>query len=326
MSAKDRLLRNHITINQETADALSQAPDGRFTVRVKPPSNDDVPETVYRFVKGITEYQTTWFGLQNKSPVSVYEIRRSSPERLQLQFSVPTKRLERKVRTQLAETVPGVGFESGEAGLPIEKGNSIGGGVLTMGKTDWYPLRTDFESPPINSVVSSLHRHAMRDSRLVIQVLFQPAARKSIRDRRWARKAQKEAQYLGGDRSGILLPERNVTAREREQANLIEAKVDGSRFNTGIRILVIGAGDATLSRVKELSGGFNVFENLTTGQFLETHYLRTLRASRIRGFAAAVADQEFRGWMLPFQTSAEELAGLVSIPDREQENLRTAHP
>lgn len=326
MSAKDRLLRSHVTVDRETADALSQAPKGRFTVEIKPPSNGDVPATVYRFVKGITEYQTAWFGLQNRSPVSVYEIRRSSPDRLRLQFSVPSKRLERKVRTQLAETVSGIGFEAGESGLPVEEGDTIGGGVLTMGKTDWYPLRTDFDSPPINSVVRILHRHAMPDSRIIIQILFQPAARKSLGDRHWARRAQKEAKYLRGMRDGILVAGHDATPREREQANMIEAKVSGSRFNTAVRILVIGAGDATLSRVKEVSGGFNLFEDLTTGQFLETQYLRTLRDSRLQGFADAVRHRSFDGWARPFQTSAEELAALVSIPDHKQENITTAQP
>lgn len=326
MSVKDRLLQNHITVDQETADALSRPPEGRFTVEVKPPARGDVPATVYRFVKGITEYQTAWFGLQNRSPVSVYEIRRATPERLRLQFSVPSKRMERKIRTQLAETIPDVGFESGESGLPVEPGDTIGGGILTTGNADWYPLRTDFDSPPINSVVSSLHRHAMEDSRLIIQLLFQPVAQKAPSNRRWTRKAQKEAQYLRGNRTGLMLPERETTSREREQANLIDAKADGSRFTTAIRILVLGAGDATLSRVKEVSGGFNVFEDLTTGQFLETRYLRTLRDARLRGFADAVRTCEFAGWALPFQTSAEELAALVSIPDREQKNIHPAQP
>lgn len=327
MPVTDRVLQTHTTVSESTADRLAASAGGRQTVEVLPPRREKVPATVDRFVKGITEYETTWFGLTNRSPVSVYEIRRSTPDRLRFQFSVPSKRLERKVRTQLVENIPGVGFDPGEDGLPVVDGDSIGGGFLTPGKSDWYPLRTDFEVPPINSVASSLHRHAMPDSRIVIQILFQPTARKTVGNRRWARRARKEAQYLRRERSERLPSQRrSATSRDKSQAAAIEAKVGSSRFKTAIRILVIGAGEATLSRVKEITGGFNIFEDSTSGQYLRTKYVRSLRDARIRSFAEAVRDREFGGWAPPFQTAPDELAALISIPDRDQENIRRAQP
>lgn len=325
MSLKDRLLQQHITLDETEAEQLRHGTPGKYTVEVKPPAREDIPATLDRFIKGITEYQTAWFGLTNRSPVTVYEIRRSIPGRLRFQFTVPSKRMERKVRTQMAESIPGIGVGEGEDGLPVEDGDTIGGGFLTTGKKDWYPLETDFDTPPINSVASSLHRHAV-PAKIIIQILFQPRSKTSINDRRWKRKAQKEAQYLRNESPKTPVRDQQATSRERRQARKIESKAGSSRFKTGIRILVIGAGEATLSRVKEGTAGFNNLEDPTVGQYLKTRYLRTYRDSRIKGFAQAVRNREFKGWTIPFQTSAEELAALVSIPDRDQENIQTAPP
>lgn len=327
MSPADRLLRSAVTVDEATATALSRGSSDRYTVEVMPPRAGDLPASLDRFVKGITEYETAWFGLQNRSPVSAYELRRPTPERLHLQFSVPSARLERKVRSQLAENVPGVGFAPGEDGLPITAGDTLGGGVLTTARQDWFPLRTDFDVPPINSVVSLLHRHAMPDSRILVQVVFQPVARRSIANWWWTRQARRTAQALRRDRAAQQAPpQRPATPRERTQATRVEAKAASARFTTGIRILIVGAGEATLSRVKEVTGGFNVFEDPATGQYLKTRYLRTVRTSRLLRFAAAVRDRAFRGWALPFQTSPPELAALVSLPDLDQENITTAQP
>lgn len=326
MRLSDRVLKNYITLDEDAADSLSAATSTRFTVEVKPPFDREVPVSVYRFVKGITEYQTAWLGFTNRSPVSAFEIRRDTPERLRLQFSVVNQRLERKVRTMLSENIPGVGFETGVDGLPVSEGDTIGGGYLTTGKSDWYPLRTGFEVPPTNSVVSSLHRDAMPESRIIIQLLFQPINRGSVGARRWARRALKEANYLRREHQEYVPShQRTATPPEREQAIQVEEKVERSRFKTVIRILVIGGDDATLSHVKEVTGGFNIFE-AETGQYLKTRYLRTLRSSRLQRFAEAIRDREFRGWGLPFQSSDQELAALVSIPDRAQQNILTAPP
>lgn len=325
MSPKDRFRQHHITVDETTAEQLKHGTPGKYTVEALPPSTEDVPATLYRFVKGITEYETAWFGLRNHSPVTVFEIRRSTPDRIRFQFTVSSKRMERKVRTQLAERIPGIGFEEGEDGLPVEAGDSIGGGFLQTGRKDWYPLRTDFDTPPNNTVASSLHRHAMRDTKIIIQILFQPTSKKSLRDRRWTRKARNEARHLRRRYPDLRVDE-SATPREHRQAQKIEAKVGSTRFKTGIRILITGAGDATLSRVKEVTAGFNNFEEPDTEQYLKTRYLRTYRESRIHGFAKAVRNREFQGWAYPFQTSTNELAALLSIPDREQENIQTAPP
>lgn len=322
MSVKDLLFQNHITLDEASAEALSRSRPG-YTVEVRPPIRGDVPATLNRFVKGIREYETKWLGLKNQSPVATFEIRRPAPRRLVLQFSLPNQRLERKVRTQLADEIPGVGFEQGDSGLPVAPGDSIGGGTLSTGKADWYPLRTDFDSPPINSLVSTLHHHALPQIRVVVQIVFQPAPKGTIKNRLWSRKASGEARYLRkeGRETGS-----SPTQRERQMAQDIDEKVGSSRFNTAVRVLIIGGGEATLSYVKEITGGFNIFENSRTGTYLKTSYLRSRKESSFVKFAKAVRDAEFNGWGTPFQATDEELAALVTLPSRDQENIRTAEP
>jgi hypothetical protein len=89
---------------------------------------------------------------------------------------------------------------------------------------------------------------------------------------------------------------------------------------------VIGDEKYTPSRVKELSGGFNIFQDSVTGQYLRTKTLRTLRESRLQSFAQAVNSRRFRGWALPFQVSPDELAALFSIPSIHQPNIEVADP
>jgi hypothetical protein len=78
--------------------------------------------------------------------------------------------------------------------------------------------------------------------------------------------------------------------------------------------------------VKEIAGAFNHFEDSTTGQYLNTSTVRSLRESRFLDFADAVRKRDFADWSLSFQASNPELAALVSIPDRNQQNIRYAQP
>lgn len=176
MPLTDIFSTSHFQLDESTAEQFSLPAGGFRTVEVYPPATFDVPATLDRFIYGITEYQTTLLGIRNQSPLLTYELRRHTPDRLRFQFAVPTARLERKIRTHLSENVPAVRFDTGVDGLPVTEGDTVGGGVLTARLADVYPFRTEFEGPPINSVAAALHRHAMQDTRIIIQVLFRPAA------------------------------------------------------------------------------------------------------------------------------------------------------
>lgn len=64
---------------------------------------------------------------------------------MRLQFCVPNTRLERRLRAQLSNEIPGIGFADGTTKLLVAPGNSIGGGLLTTGREDRYPLETASE-------------------------------------------------------------------------------------------------------------------------------------------------------------------------------------
>jgi len=318
------LRKSFTQVDRSQAEILSTPLHDLYAVEVKP-LRSEVPAKLEEFVRGLLEIQSTWMGTKNASPIVTYEIQRPSPDRLFLQFLVPTKRMERKVRTQLSNQVPGVGFEEGETRLPVKIGDSIGGGYLTTGRKDYFPLRTDFDSPPINSLVAALHRHAMIDTKVVVQITFQPVAGEPLKESWRKRRGYQTVGFLRKEKEK-LWGSRSPTPRERDQADAVERKMGQRRYWVSIRFALISAGEYTPSRIKELAGAFNVFENSDTGQYLDMVTLRSIRRKRFHEHFKAVKSRRFKGYSLRFQASTEELAALVSIPDRGQENLRKSSP
>lgn len=327
MTLTDYLLDTYVEVGEDDAESLGWTPTGQHVFEVNPPDSGDIPATLDRFVKNILEIQSKWFGLKNVSPVTAFEVRRPQTDRLKYQVAVPSKRLERKIRTHLSEEIPDIGFDKGVSGLPLMEGDTVGGGLLTLGRDDFHPLQTDHREPPANSVAVALHRHAMRDTRFVVQVLFQPIAGHPIRRWRWNRRAYKQVGYLKKEKPQTIPGhERPATEQEKNQADQIEQKARNTRFKASIRILVIGAGDNTRSRVKELSGAFGVFEDELSNQYLDTYTVKSVFPSRIFHFADAVRRRAMDSWTMPFHVSPSELAALVSIPDRKQKNIRYSKP
>ena len=325
MNPFDRLRYYTTTPTEEEAEKLRQPRKQFHSIEVRTPRNGDVPAVPVNLVKAVTELQSKYFGLVNTSPVAAFEIRRTHPDKIKFQFATPTIRLERKLRTHLTNQVPGIRFEDGVRGIPVTTEDTIGRGILTTGRRDWYPLKHEFKDPPVNSVVSSLHRHAMRDTKFIVQILFQPVIGKPLRRWYWRKRAYQRIGYLRKEKEK-LWGSRNPTPREKRQADAIEDKAGTNRFHTSIRFLVIGADDYTQSRVKELSGGYNTFENPDTGQYLDTVTVKSLRESRILDFAETVAHRRFGSWSHSLQTSVPELAALLSLPNIQQENITQAEP
>lgn len=314
-----RLKNSYVTLDQSEAEQLAQPRKPFLTAQVQPPFDTPLPATLNRFMKGITEYQTQLLGLKNSSPTIAFEIQRFDPRKLRLQFTVQSNRLDRKIRTHLSEQIPEIGFEEGTTKLPLTGGSSVGAGILTLRRKDVYPLETKFERPPINSVITPLHRDAMRDTSIVIQILFKPMAGHPVGKRLRHREASKESRNLRSEKVGLLpWNDRDANPRERDQARKIDEKAGNPRFKVSVRILVVGAEEYTASRVKEISSGFNIFAGSDTGQSFTTTTVRSLRKSPILKAVKAARDRRFSH---SFQLSTQELAGLVSIPDREQENL-----
>jgi hypothetical protein len=296
-----------------------------YPVEVKPPGGTDLPGTVEDFVHRVLEGQTGLLGIKNTSPVVAYEIQRPRSNRLRIQYCVPTKRLERKIRTYLSTEIPGVGFERGATALPLAPGDSIGGGMLTTGRKDRHPFRTEFDSPPINGLAASLHRHTMRDSKFVVQILFRSVAGQPVRETWRKHRDYQKAGSLRKEKQE-LIGSRPATSRERKQADAVERKIGGRRVEVSVRFAVIGAGRYTPSRVKEIAGAFNIFGNPETGQYLDIHTVRGIRRKPFLGLYRAVRDREFGGYSHSFQATVDELSGLVSVPDIDQENIQNARP
>jgi len=325
------LLRNrlpsYIEFSENEAGQLGSISPDRYTVEVRPPWNTDVPTSLESVLQNIWEMQTKWFKLWNISPVVSFEICRFHRDQVRLQFTVPTKRLERNLRTGLKTAIPEIGFneDRDSSGLPVSEGASVGGGMLKLGRMDYYPLNTDHDNPPSNDVVSSLHRDAMQDTRFLIQVLFKPVAGRSL-GTWWQRKsAYRRRNYLRKNKES-LTNSRSATPREKKQANKIEDKAGGPLYHTGIRFFVVGAGEHTPSRVKELASGYNRFESSLTGQYLDTVTLRSIRRKSFTRFARSVAERRFDGWNMKFRLSLPEIAAVVSLPSIEQNNISYSQP
>lgn len=312
-------------VDEPTANALSHAGTGWHTVQIHPPVGSDVPPTLPVFVQSILELQSR-YKIFNRSPIAAFELRRHPADTLRLQFAVPTRRLERKIRTHLTETVPDIAFSDGVSGIPIVEGDAVGGALLTLGRRDWYPLQTGFDRPPTNNIVSALHRDAMQDTRFVIQILFRPVAGRPFR--RWLHRyrAYKRVGYLRKEKTYVF-HEREATPRERQQADRIEEKMGRPQFHVTIRILAAGMPpDLLRTRVKEVAAGFNVYESMDTGQYLDVWTVKSLRNDVGVTFARDVALRQFGQWSSRFHVSTRELAGMVAVPGVNQDNLQRAGP
>jgi len=324
MNPLHRFQKSYTQVSEEEAENLQHPPGTWYTVEARPPQTEEPPATVPGFVRGILELQSAWLGLRNTSPITVYEIRRNVAGQLRFQFSTPLKRVERKIRTQLSDEIPGVQFTDGVNGVAVSEGESIGGGLLTTGRRSNFPLETEFDDPPINALVAALHRHAMPNTRFIVQIIFQPVAGYSLQDWWWRKTGYQHRNYLTKEKQklwGSISP----TRREKQQAHSIDEKTGNSRYNASIRFLVVGAGDSTASRVKELATGFNRFENPVTGQYLDAVTIRRFRRKSLLKFAEAIAQRRFQGWSRRFRATTGELAALLTLPSRSQDNITYSH-
>lgn len=317
---------NHAELDEDTAENLATGVTKLpYTVEARPPRDEDTPSKLQNLANGVLEYQTKYLGLKNTSPTIAYEIRRTTPGKLRFQYAAPTKRLERKIRTHLTNDTPHVELKEGVNGLPVNEEDTVGGGLLTAGRTDWYPLKTSFDQPPTDSVAAALHHHAMQNTHFVIQILFRPVIGQPLRRYYWRKRAYQRIGHLRREKEK-LWGSRPPTPREKKQADAIENKAGSPRFHVSIRLLIINAAEYTPSRVKEISGAFNTYENPKTGQYLNATTVTPFRRSQILSFAQAVQRREFQGWSQKFQATKDELSALLSLPNRKQDNIQNAQP
>lgn len=321
----DRFTHDHVTLTDAEAARLTAPRTGDYTVTVQPPATESVPTTLEYVARELQELQSGAFGIRNYSPVCTLELRRHQPDQLWLQFSVPTKRMERKLRLHLNTACPDIGYSDGTTGLPVTEEDTVGGGLLTVGRDDWFPLRTEFPRPPLTAVANALHQDAMRDTRFVIQVMFQPVAGHPVRRWYWTKRAYKQVGYLNKEKEK-LWGSRSATPREKRQANAVEAKASQPVWWCSIRVAVVGAGEHTRSRLKEVAGAFNVFENPETNQYLNVETVTPLRRTNMVRFLQAVADRAFKRWSRRFRVTTEELGGLIAVPGTDQQNVQFAPP
>lgn len=298
-------------------------------VEVVPPRDTSTLDaTLPRFVRTIMELQTRLAGLVNASPVSWFELRRNEAGQVRLQFAVPTQRLERKLRLQLETAVPGIGFRTGVSRLPVSTGDVVGGGLLTTGRPDMFPLRTEFDTPPTDNIIAALHQDAFPGERVIVQLLFQPVAGRPLRNWWWRHRAFKRVGWLRKEKHAVVpWQNRPATKIERQQADAVEQKARNPQFRVSIRLLFMGVPrDLVKSRVKEIGGAFNVYESEVTNQYLDTYTVSAWNPDGIRDFVTAVAYRRSDEYVLPFRAGIPELAGLLAVPSNEQANLRRADP
>jgi hypothetical protein len=325
MKVLPHIFHTHTEVTEENiSDLRDPLYDGQ-TVQIRPPRTDDLPATLPGFIDDLLEIQTDWTSIRNHSPRIAFEIRRPRPDDINLQLSVPTARLARKLRSSLTTEIPGLEFTKGEDGLPISEGDTIGGGTLTNGRRDRFPFKTDPDQPLTNSIVANLHPHAMQRTKIVIQILAQPIAGHPIHRWWWKRTAYKKVGKLRKEKH-LVWHDRPPTPREKKQSKLVEQKAANIRYKVSIRFVIINAGEHTQSRVKEVGGPFNRLESDTTGQYFDIATVWSPLKHRLIDYGEAVANRRFNNWHRSFRLTEKELAALVTLPDRSQDNLTPAQP
>jgi len=318
------LYKDHIELTEEQSEQLRNPDTDCHSIEVRVPKNTELPPCPVSLIDGIREMKTKWLRLSNASPVAAFEIRRSGDGQLQFQYSVPTKRLERKLRNHLDDTTPGIELlDTAAEGLPVTEDDSLGGGRLSMMRRDWNPLGTEFDTPPTNALIGALHSEAMKDSKFVIQVLFRSVAGKPIR-RWWHRySAHRRIDRLRSEKEQ-LIGSRKATSSEKQRGRLIDEKISRPSFKAEIRVAVIGAGEHTPNRVHELAGAYNRYNNSESGQQLTASVAKSIRSPPLFWFGEAVANKSPQDKHRQFRVSPQELAALVALPDRTQQNITYA--
>lgn len=321
MTLLNRFLHTETELSENDIDAIRAGVAG-YPVEVRPSTDSRGDGCIEETIRALAEERKTRFlKLGNASPVYAFEIIRSSPDDLRMQFIVPTKRADRTLRNHLTEEVPGVGFADGTLQLPLGEGDTVGGGILSPSRDDWHPLRHEYKDPPTNPVVGALHPHAMRRTRFVVQVLFQPIAGQPVRSWWWRRRAYQHTNYLRKEREK-LWGSRDPLRKERGQAEDVAGKADTAVFRATIRVLVIGAGEYTPARFKEVSAPFAGYANDATKQSLHGSPVRSLREAWLTTFVQTVAHRRFGGWSRRFHATPAEIGALTAVPSRDQENIR----
>jgi len=324
MNPLNRFYNTHIVLDAEQADQLRNPETDWNTVEARPPKHAELPAVPVSLIDGIREMKTKWLGLRNTSPALAFEIRRDNTDQLSFQYSVPTNRLERKLRNHLADAMPDIELrEIDEDGIPVTEDDSLGGGTFSLTQRDWNPLKTSYDEPPTNPVIGTLHQQAMQDTKFVVQVLFRSVAGKPLR-RLWDKSFAHNRINQLRDEKEQLIGRRKATATEKQQAKLIDQKINQPLFEAELRVAVIGAGEHTPSRIHELSGAYNRYNNSESGQSFKADVAQSIRSPPMLWFGEAVATKTFGEGYRRFRVTAEELAALVALPDRTQNNLAYA--
>jgi hypothetical protein len=320
-----KLLRSQITASEEQAQQLQHTNKNWYNIEVRPP-RETPPARLDSVVKGTTEAGTKWFGLRNTSPVVAYEIRRHRPGQIRFQYSTPSARLDRKLRNHLMDAAPTAEIQdSSTNGLPVFENETVGVGQAKLLRRDWNPVKTDFDAPPVNKLVGSLHRNAMQDTKFIVQLLFQLVAGHPIRQRWNRREAFNRGRKLRKKKQ-LLIGERTATPLEKKQAKLLEEKAAGPLYNVRLRVVAIGADEYTGSRLRELAGCFNQYSHSESRQKLGVKPFKSIRSAPTFRLLKAVRDRELSDLDAGFQASAEEVGALASLPDRSQSNIVEARP
>ncbi|MFC4359279.1 hypothetical protein ACFO0N_15135 [Halobium salinum] len=320
-----KIRKSQITASEEQAQQLQHSNKGWYSIQVRPP-RETPPARLDSVIRGATEASTKWFGLRNASPVIAYEIRRHRPGQLQFQFSTPSVRLDRKLRNHLTDAASTTEIqESSTNGLPVFEDETIGVGQAELLRRDWNPLETDFDSPPVNKLVGSLHQNAMQDTKFVVQLLFQPVAGHPVR-RRWSRREAFNRGRKLRNKKQLLVGERTATPLEKKRAKLLEEKAAGPLYNVRLRVVAIGAGEYTGSRIRELAGCFNQYNHSESRQKLGVKRFKSVRSVSIFRLLKAVRDRQLSDLDAGFRASVEEVGALASLPDRSQSNIVEARP
>ncbi|QIB75395.1 hypothetical protein G3I44_14490 [Halogeometricum borinquense] len=319
----DRFKQDRLELDEQRAERL-QAPAWQgYVVEVRPPRGHSVSD-ITSVLRTLRAPRTKWLGLKNTSAYIVFEIIRDS-RGLRFQYAVPTKTVERELRSQLHTVIPNASFHEGTSGLPVIPERAVAGGLVSTGRQSWYPLYTDHTQPVMNGVAASLHDDAMQDTSFVIQIVARPVATDAVRSWYRSRRTGMHITYLNKEKEQ-LWGRRSPTPLERRKAQAVETKMRAPLWQASIRCITVSypTNEALPARFYESVAGFSRMENDQTGQFLRPKPVQTWREASLYGFAQAVADRQFNGWSRWWYATSPELGALLTPPNIRQDNISAA--
>jgi hypothetical protein len=298
-------------------------------LRVRPHPENDGMHDAAGLLQALYDPQETVFGRNTSQPCS-FELWFNEGS-ITFYLYAPTERGAEKYSRRVANAYKNTAItkvEDEEQAFPTVSDDEYVAGCEMypeqMGREGkYYPIRhfrddQGFDSDPYGQITSALL--STDESKVVVQVVFKPAARDWTDGSLMSPGVDDVAENLKADEVvwDPIPRDREATKKDKDAAKVVERQRNSQAFHTNIRVAAISPekGEAE-ARAKDLGGMFASYYNATTEQGLEQEAIRGWpsgrRAKKLRAHLGRLHRREYLDTEMLL--TVDELAGVAHIPN-----------